>query len=87
MKHATERTKDKAANEEYEHLAFELPEFYLRRLKKTCIDKNILLNQLIVYIIGDAVKNWPEEGRNEQKLPINERRLRPLRRFITSSTP
>ena len=69
MKLATERTEDKMANEEYKYLVFELPEFYVRRLKKTCIDKNIMLNQLIVYIIGDAVKNWPEEARKEQKLP------------------
>ena len=28
-----------------------------------------MLNQLIVDIIGDAVKNWQEEARKEQKLP------------------
>ena len=68
MKYAAERNKDEAANEGYEYLAFELPEFYVRRLKKACIDKNVMLNQLIVDIVGDAVKNWPEEAREEQKL-------------------
>ena len=68
MKYAAERNKDETAKEGYEYLAFELPEFYVRRLKKACIDKNVMLNQLIVDIVGDAVKNWPEKAREEQKL-------------------
>jgi hypothetical protein len=63
-----DRSKDEAANEEYEYLAFELPEFYLRRLKKECIDKNITLNRMVIDIVGNAVKNWPEAAREEQKL-------------------
>ncbi len=68
MEHAAGRSEEEAAKEEYEYLAFELPEFYLRRIKKECIDKNVTLNQMIVDIVGNAVKNWPEEAREEQKL-------------------
>ena len=68
MKHAAELNKEEAANEGYEYLAFELPEFYVRRLKKACIDNNVTLNQLIVDIVWDTVKNWQEKAREEQKL-------------------
>ncbi len=68
MEYAVDRSTDEAANEEYEYLAFELPEFYLRRIKKECIDKNITLNQMVVDLVGNAVKNWPERAREEQKL-------------------
>jgi hypothetical protein len=32
---------EEAENKDYEYLAFELPEFYLRSLKKECIESNI----------------------------------------------
>lgn len=68
MEYTADRSRDETANEEYEYLAFELPDFYLRRIKKECIDKNITLNQMVVDIIGNAIKNWPEKAREEQKL-------------------
>jgi hypothetical protein len=68
MEYSVDRSKDEAADEEYEYLAFELPDVYLRRMKKECIDKNITLNQMVVDIVGNAVKNWPEEPREDLKL-------------------
>jgi len=58
----------KGTNGDFEYLAFELGEFYLQSLKKECIDKNITLNQMVVNLIGDAVENWPDHPRDEQKL-------------------
>jgi hypothetical protein len=59
---------EEGANGDFEYLAFELGQFYLQSLKKECIDKNITLNQMVVNLLGDAVKNWPDNPREEQKL-------------------
>jgi hypothetical protein len=69
MGHNKEDGPEGAENRDYEYLAFELPEFYLRSLKKECIDKGITLNQMIVDLVGNAVKNWPDEPREELKFP------------------
>ena len=70
MGHNKEDGPEGAENRDYEYLAFELPEFYLRSIKKECIDKGITLNQMIIDLVGDAVKNWPEEAREDQKIPF-----------------
>ena len=64
-----EDSPKEGANSDFEYLAFELGEFYLQSLKKECIDKNITLNQMVVNLLGDAVKNWPDNPREELKLP------------------
>ena len=69
MGRSKEESPEEGANSDFEYLAFELGEFYLQSLKKECIDKNITLNQMVVDLIGDAVKNWPDNPREEQKLP------------------
>jgi hypothetical protein len=68
MGRSKEDSPEEGANSDFEYLAFELGEFYLQSLKKECIDKNITLNQMIVNLVGDAVKNWPDNPREEQKL-------------------
>lgn len=60
MDHSTESNPKGEKDDGYEYLAFDMPEFYLQNLKKECIDKDITFNQLIVDIVGDAIKNWPD---------------------------
>lgn len=69
MGRSKEDSPEEGTNSDFEYLAFELGEFYLQSLKKECIDKNITLNQMMVNLIGDAVKNWPDHPRDEQKFP------------------
>ncbi len=68
MGNGKEKSPRKRTHEGYDYLAFELAEFYLHSLKKECIDRDITLNQLIVDLVGNAVKDWPDEARDEQRL-------------------
>ena len=69
MDHNRESNAKGEKDDGYEYLAFDMPEFYLQNLKKECIDKDITFNKLIVDIVGDAIKNWPDNPREGLKLP------------------
>jgi hypothetical protein len=68
MGHNKEDGAEETENRGYEYLAFELADFYLHSLKKECIDRNTTLNQMIIDLVGSAVKDWPNEAREEQRL-------------------
>ncbi len=72
MGHDKEDGPEGAKSRDYEYLAFELPEFYLRSLKKECIDMDITLNQMVEDLVGKAVKNRPDKPCEELKFPYKQ---------------